>query len=122
MTAFYGRTPAELWHLKISKESQASPIYDKKISGDLSNTAAFFSERYCVNPASSLDLPALKKLAAHVIFMAHELNAPTIEGLEIMTFRYGEDSPVHVDEAEIRKLEEFSRELDQEIRKQLHMQ
>jgi hypothetical protein len=116
--AFYGRNPAELWHLKIAKQSQAIPIFDKRISGDLSNTAVFFSERYFRNQ-NRLNLTALKKLAAHVILMGHELNQPSVDGLEIMTFRYGDELAQSATETELAELQEFSLTLDSYIQSRL---
>lgn len=49
--------------------------------------------------------------------MGHERNSELVQGLEMVTYRFGDDAPIRVGDKELGKLRHFSQELDSYIRR-----
>lgn len=106
-----------LWRVEVSESPLCQPILDRNKSGDESNAAIFFSERYF--PSMSEERPPiahLLPLAAHIVLMAGRLNPTGVDGLEIAICRAGECRMLQ--EHELAPLRDFSNRLDDLVRSQ----
>jgi hypothetical protein len=93
-----------LWRILLPERgSGTSPYLDKIHAGDDRNAAKYLTERFYKH-SNLLPVSNLAFLAAHLILEGHELNPSGVEGLDILSWRFGEPKPKVFTEEEKRVL------------------
>jgi hypothetical protein len=109
--AILGIAQGKLWHLFFATaQYSGQPIFDKAVTGDATNAAVLFSERYYLSLQNNIE--GLKKLAAHVICAGGRLNPAGVQGLEMMVWDKASGAIHCIDETEINELCAWSERVD----------
>lgn len=105
-------SPRQFWLIQIGQQSLVDAVHDKWISGDISNAARFFVERYY---DKDLRVDQLVNLASQTLIGASKLSPAGVRGLDIVTCKAGvlEMSP----DAQIESLTKRSLAADRKIGK-----
>jgi len=104
-----------LWRVYFYPDPLVCPVEDMICGGDESNPAIFLMERY-YEPSHSVQ--DLQFLAAHVVIEGHNLNALSVDGLDVLISE-GSSKPRFLTDDELEPLRKRSATLHSDFKKSI---